>query len=116
LGKPLSRTNFDPHGLALSLTSLGERSTHSLSEALRLNTEACFEQAFGERKGIVKFGLTGKIAHAKAIEPIERAWPALAIHDNFNAKLLGVHLESITSRRDRSVEATGGDRMDFQAA
>ena len=96
MGKPLGRTNFNLHGPTLSLASLGEGSTHSLSKALRLYTEACFEQAFGDGKGIVKFGLAGKITHAKAIEPVERAWAALAIHDNFNTQLLGVHAESVT--------------------
>jgi len=96
LGKPLGRTNFNLYRSALSFASLGERSTHSLSKALRLYTEARFEQAFGDGKGIVKFGLAGKITHAKAIEPIERAWAALAIHDNFDTQLLGIHAKSVT--------------------
>jgi hypothetical protein len=89
--------NFDLDRPALSLAPLGERSAHRLSKALRLYTEARFEETFGQRKGIVKFGLTGEIAHAKAIEPIKRAGATLAIHDDFDTELLGVHAESVTS-------------------
>ena len=43
LGKPLGRVNFDLDRPAFSLAAPGERSTHRLSKALRLYTEARFE-------------------------------------------------------------------------
>jgi hypothetical protein len=83
--------NFHLNGLAGAFASLGEPGAESGRKAFGGNVEASLEPAIGGGQGVVKFGLAGEIAHAEAVEPVERARAALAAYDDLDDEFLGVH-------------------------
>jgi hypothetical protein len=82
----------------LALATLGEPGAHGFCQALGLDAETRFEEAFGNRECVIKLGLAGEVAHAKIVKPIERTGTALGPYNDFHAQLLSVHKASITCR------------------
>ena len=76
--------NLDSYRPPLALASPREPFTHGLGQPFRQDAESRFERAIAGRQGIVEFGLSGKISHAEAVEPFERAGPPLVFDDNFD--------------------------------
>ena len=72
-------------------------------ESGRGHAKSGFEQAVGDRKRVVEFGGTGEIAHAKCVEPVERARLPLAGDNDIHEKSLSVHFRALLgqSRRPR---------------
>ncbi len=83
----------------MTFASTGEPGAHGFGQAFRLDSKARFYKAIGEWKRVVKFGLASEIAHAKVIEPVERAWPALGACNHLDAEFSSVHRVSISRRR-----------------
>ena len=96
--KPLLRfADFHGDGLPVTLAALGEPFGQRRGQSRRLDAEASLDAAFAERQRVVKLGRSGKIAHAKAVEPFERARAPLVTYNNINVQLSGVDGErSIT--------------------
>ena len=82
--------NFHPNRLPLALASPREPFAHSLGQSSRGNSQSRFDLAVANWERVVKFGRSGEIAHAKAIEPSERAGTPLAGSDNLDEKFLRV--------------------------
>jgi hypothetical protein len=76
--------------MSLTFAPPREPFAHGFGQAFRRDTEPGFERAIAGGQGIVKLGLSCKIAHAEAIEPIQRAGPPLAFDDNIDKKFLRV--------------------------
>lgn len=83
------------HRLSQSLAAPREPGGHGFREAFGFYAGAGFEEAVGKRERIVKFSLTGEVAHTEIIQPIERAGATLGTHDDLDAELLSEHESSI---------------------
>ena len=85
--------------MALAFAASREPIAHGLRQALGIDAETGFEQAFANGERVVKLGLTGEVAHTKIVEPIDGTRTALRAEDNFHAEFSGVHGSSIVHRR-----------------
>jgi hypothetical protein len=81
--------------LPLALATLSEPGTHSFRQTVGLYARTRFEEAFGDREGVVKFGGAGKIAHTEIVKPIERAGTKLGANNDFDAQPVSKHDGSI---------------------
>ncbi len=77
--------------LAIALAALGEPSSESRRQALGLNAKTGLQSPFAGGKRVVKFSRTGEVPHAKAVEPFERAGPAVAADIDVNFEFARVH-------------------------
>jgi hypothetical protein len=87
--------------LTVAFASLSEPCSQALGKALRRQAEAGFDLAVGQWKRVVEIRGIRKIAHAKLIEPIQRAGAALAANDDIYFEFLRVHSVIITSSQVR---------------
>jgi hypothetical protein len=83
------------HRLPSALATLSEPGTHSFRQTVGLYARTRFEEAFGDREGVVKFGGAGKIAHTEIVKPIERAGAPLGANNDFDAQPVSKHDGSI---------------------
>jgi hypothetical protein len=95
-GSGLKCPNFDADGLAFTFATLGEPAGEAFGKSVRRKPETGFEAAIGDRESVVEVGRVGEVAHAKLVEPFERAGFALASDQHIDAEFLGVHREMIT--------------------
>ena len=93
----LGGTNLHPDRLPLTFASPRKPIAHRFGQPRRRYPQPGFDLAVAGRQCVVKFGLTGEIAHAKAVEPIERAGAPLDADEDFDEKFLGVDGGSISS-------------------
>jgi hypothetical protein len=98
--------------LPLAFAPLGEPSAHRFRQALGLDAETRFEEAFGDRECVIKLGLAREVPHAKIVQPVERTRTALGTYNDLDAQLLSVHKVSIT----RACRNEGPRRTKFLAA
>ena len=79
------------NGLAFAFAALREPGAKAFGEAFGSEAEAGFDFSVSDRKGVVKVGGVGEVAHAELIEPIERACAGFAADDDVHIKFLCVH-------------------------
>jgi phosphoenolpyruvate carboxykinase (GTP) len=79
------------------LASTREPFPHGFGQPLGRDAKSRLERPLAGGQGVVELGLSGKIAHAKAVEPIERAGPPSVVDHNFDEKFLRVDAGSISS-------------------
>jgi hypothetical protein len=83
--------NLDADGLAAALAALGGPIAQGLRQACGRDAKAGFEFALCDGQRVVKFGGAGKVAHAEAIEPLERTRATFLASNDLHDKLLGEH-------------------------
>jgi hypothetical protein len=81
--------------MAVAFATLREPNGESFGKTIRTEAEAGFDFAFCDRKGVVKVGGVGEIAHAELIEPVERAGARFAADDDVDIEFLRVHERKI---------------------
>jgi len=69
-------------GLAFAFTRCVSHAPRPYGEAFGVEAVAGFDFAGGDGKRVIKVGGVGEIAHAKLIEPFERAGAGLAADDH----------------------------------
>src|SRR5438445_3378991 len=69
---------LDVDRLPVSFAALGEPGGQRRSQALGINVEARLERPVAGGQRVVEFGRASEVAHAEAIQPVERARAALA--------------------------------------
>jgi hypothetical protein len=79
------------HRLAFAFAALRKPGGEALGEAFGSEPEAGFDSAVSDGQGVVKFRGVGEVAHAKLIEPFERAGAGFAADDNLYFESLCVH-------------------------
>ena len=98
--------DFDQDRLAFAFAALGEPGGEALGETLRREAVAGFDAAVGDGERVVEIGGVREIAHAKLVEPIERAGLFLTEDDDVDGELLGVHA-SILAGENGKVRSAG---------
>ena len=89
--------HFDQHRLPFALASLRQPRCQALRKTLWCKPKTCLDPSFAYRQSIVKFRCIRKIAHAKLIQPLQRAHATLATNYDLYQKLLRVHSISLAS-------------------
>jgi hypothetical protein len=89
--------NLHPDRLPLTFASPRKPIAHRFGQPRRRNAQPGFDLAVAGGQGVIEFGLAGEIAHAKAVEPIQRAGTPLGADEDFDEKFLGVDSSSISS-------------------
>src|SRR5580698_5918721 len=84
-------SQLDLHRFSVSLPSFRKPFTHSFSQARWIDGEACFQLAFGDGQGVVKFAGAGEIAHTESVEPFERDGFSFVANHSFGRQFLRVH-------------------------
>jgi hypothetical protein len=79
------------YGLAFAFAALRQPCGETFSKPFRSKAKTGFDLAIGDGKSIVKVGGVGEIAHAKLVEPIERADASCAAYHNVDMEFLCVH-------------------------
>ena len=82
-------------GLAFAFTALREPRTQAFREAFRGEAVAGFDFAGSDGERVIKVGRVGEIAHAKLIEPFERASAGFAADDHVDVEFLHVHTRKV---------------------
>lgn len=103
--RTLDGPNFNKDRLAFAFAALGEPGGEPFGEAFGREAKTRFNAAIGDRKCVVKIGGVGEIAHAKLIEPIQRAGSLFAADDNVDRELLGIHASILAGRAKGEVVA-----------
>jgi hypothetical protein len=86
--------NFDLDGAAATPAAFSEPFAEGHRESGGGHAKSGFEETIGQRKRVIKLRGTGKIAHAKCVQPIERTGPLLAADDHIHEKSLSVHFRA----------------------
>jgi hypothetical protein len=92
----LSQSHLDLHGLPLAFATLREPRAQSFRKTLRFDAKTRFDAPFGNGQSIVEVGRVGEIAHAKLIEPLDRANPRRSGNHHGHIKFLRVHVEQFS--------------------
>ena len=82
---------MDFDGIAAAFATFGEPFGQGQRQPRGSDAKSRFELAFGQGECVIKFGGTGKIAHAKRVQPVERAGAPLAGDNHFDEKSLRIH-------------------------
>ncbi len=83
--------NLHLNGLAFAFAALREPRAEAFGKTFGGEAEAGFDFSVGDGKRVVEVGGVGEIAHAKLIEPIERAGAGGAVDDYVYVEFLCVH-------------------------
>jgi hypothetical protein len=89
--------NLHPDRLPLTFASPRKPIAHRFGQPRRRYAQPGFDLTVAGGQGVIEFGLTREIAHAKAIQPIQRAGAPLGADKDFDEKFLGVDTDSISS-------------------
>ena len=87
------------HRPAIALPAFGEPFSQRRSKARRLDAEAGLERALAGGKRVVELGCASEVAHAEAVEPLERAGAALARDYHLHLQLPRIHRGAIIAPR-----------------
>src|SRR2546427_13267596 len=82
---------LDVDRLPVSFAALGEPGGKRRGQALGINAEARLERPVAGGQRVVEFGRASEVAHAEAIQPVERARAALAPYYDLHLELSRVH-------------------------
>src|SRR5438445_10294117 len=85
---------LDVDRLPVSFAALGEPGGQRRSQALGINVEARLERPVAGGQRVVEFGRASEVAHAEAIQPVERARAALAPYYRSEERRVGKECRS----------------------
>lgn len=75
----------------MAFPSLRQPGRQSFREAFRRETKACLDPSISHRQRVVEIRGIREVAHAKLIQPFERAGLGFALNDDVDLESLRVH-------------------------
>ena len=85
------KRGHDQRGSSGKVTLAPKPIFHGVAQLIERDVRANFQDSIGHGKRIVKHSRVGEIAHAEAVEPLQRTRLKLATELVFNADLAGKH-------------------------